>query len=198
MTMHESAAASKDLEHLARWLPVIEGRALVVAPRRADLAPRHDGRADSIDANDHALRRALEVLNRLEVLAASVEGPRHLLVLAYCYLWMGEVERAAWGAKFGGLDARIGMVFAAHRQRMAWLLNPAHTMGTMAAARSGAELREAAERAYAANEVLGDEVARLDLGRLREDVAATLADTERTMATLKRAREQTRVRGARR
>jgi hypothetical protein len=190
--------APEDLERLARWLPVLEGRALEVRPPHGAVSARHDGRPDAIDAHDHDLRRAIAALERLEALAAGADGGRHVLVLAYCYLWLGPQERHVWAVQFGGLDARIGLVFATRAQRMAWLLNPARTMGTMAAARWGTELREAAEQAYAAAAATGGLHPRLDLASVRAQVADQLAATEAAIAKLRRVREQNRVKGPRR
>ena len=197
MSSHRTWCAPHDLDCLARWLPVIEGRALELRPPHETTGPRHDGRPDGIDERDRELRRAIEVLERLEAVAAGPEGARHVVVLAYCYLWMGPEERRTWELKFGGLDARVGLVFAPQRQRMAWPLNPAHTIGTAAAARAGAELREAAVAAYETHALESGPFPRLPFATLREQIAGALDATAAAIAKLQRVRQQNRVHGRR-
>jgi hypothetical protein len=192
--MSAAPDARRDLELLAGWLPVLEGRALDLRPRRDGGAGRLEGRDDRIDARTASLRAALAALARLEAVAAAYATASHTLVLAYAYLVTGPAERAQWDGRYGGFDARLAMVLTTTSQRRAWLLNPAHSMATEAARSTGAALRTAAEAAYADCTPDG-RGPRLALATVRAQVTTLVSAADTEIATLNRVRQQNRVRG---
>jgi hypothetical protein len=145
-------SAATEFENLARHLPSIEGRAVatgldgvapVVGDGNSGGGTRINGRPDHVDSTNPDLARAYTTLDRLDTIAQHAGGIV-LDALVYRYLLCGPEERR----DADRFDERMGRVFANREQRIAWLLNPAKSVGENASRRSGKGLRERAVDAF--------------------------------------------------
>lgn len=59
--------------------------------------PVKDGRPDFVDANSSEFSRAVRCLRRLDMMAATAEGSKHLAVLMLAGWWHGQESRDRWG-----------------------------------------------------------------------------------------------------
>jgi len=130
----------RDMELLAKHLPTIVGSALDPEPKVAS-GKALSGRPDRVDERHMELDAACITLRRL----ATMEWKARL-VLVYAYLVCGIEARQ----RSAGFAARLGLVFATRSQRMAWLTQPAKSMGMSAATRLGEGLLKISVQAYAA------------------------------------------------
>lgn len=103
----------RDLEQLARWLPVIEGRAMSIEPQVRGSA--RDGRSDAVDERHHELQRAIAAHRYLETLPE-----RSREVLRYAYVRLGPEARL----KDELLHDKVGWAFVTKTQKAKWLLLP--------------------------------------------------------------------------
>lgn len=138
----------RDLELLARWGPVLEGRAASLDPRARTL--HTEGRADFIDEQHLSLHRALQVDARLRRLRASADGELHVAVLRFVYVeggpeWRKRVDPRADGQ---GLAAAVGRRFAPPEVVSAWERHSARSLRRTLPAKYGAPLLQRAIDAY--------------------------------------------------
>lgn len=153
MTIHAVARwfmVERDLELLARWLPVIEGRAASLEPvTRGGAVDK--GRGDLIDDRHCDLRRALVIHGRLCRLRALPEGELHLAVLRFVFLESGEVwrRRADPLLDGGGIAEVVGRRFAEPVVAARWATLPQRALRRALPRKYGQGLLDAATEAYA-------------------------------------------------
>lgn len=103
----------RDLEQLARWLPVIEGRAMNPEPQVRGSA--RDGRSDAVDDHHHALQRAIAAQRRLRAMPQAVYS-----VLLFAYVTCGPELRA----RLSDWYFEIGLASVSVEQRAKWAKLP--------------------------------------------------------------------------
>ncbi len=131
----ERAVPLSWLEHLARWLPTIEGRAMSIEPQ---IRGTRDGRSDSVDERHHELQRAIAAHRKLDTLPE-----RQREVLRYAYVRLGAEARG----REESLHDAIGWAFVTKEQRAKWLKLPT-ALRREAPRRHGRELLIAACAAW--------------------------------------------------
>lgn len=136
-----------DMEALARWLPVLFGRA-VNYDAQGGGTPLHGQRNDHIDAHHRdrrgGLRVALQTLARLEALVAA-EQDRHARVLWFAF---GQCGPELVLRHKGGRADLVAEHFATKEQKARWESRKSRVLRGVGPARYGQELLRGAVAAY--------------------------------------------------
>jgi hypothetical protein len=138
------------MDLLARWLPVIDGRAAPL--ERVARSGRVDrGRGELIDERNHELRRALTVHGRLGRVRALPGGARHLVVLRYVFLESGAEWRSRVDPRLdgGGVAEAVGRRFADPAVAARWATHPQRSLRKALPRKYGESLLDEAIEAYA-------------------------------------------------
>ena len=177
--------ADRDLDALARVLPMIDGRAMGIEPSIPS-GRAVDGRPDHVDAAD--LTRGFAALDRLAAVRAAPDGERVAGALVFVFLLASRETRA-----LPGFNERLGLAFALRSQRLEWLLNPSASMGEGGARESGTRLRDAAVAVF--QDAVLAPAAGLTPGwhsALRDAVLRRASEADADAKALRRTREQNR------
>ncbi len=139
-----------DMETLARWRSVMEGRAASL--ERVPSAATAGGRPDFIDARSHDVRRALRARERLRTLGLARDGTLHAAVLEFVYVtsgveWRRRVDPLGDGR---GVAEQVGLRFAPPEVVAGWSAMPRRGLRRTLPTRFGRELLDAAIDAYVA------------------------------------------------
>lgn len=144
------AMVERDMDLLARWLPVIDGRAAPLE-RVAQSGRVEQGRGEFVDERNHELRRALAVHGRLGRVRALPEGERHLVVLRYVFLESGAEWRSRVDPRLdgGGVAEAVGRRFADPAVAARWAAHPQRSLRKALPRKYGEALLDEAIEAYA-------------------------------------------------
>jgi len=144
------AVVERDMDLLARWLPVIQGRAAPLE-RVARSGCLDRGRGEFVDERSHELRRALAVHERLVRVRALPEGERHLVVLRYVFLESGAEWRCRVDPRLdgGGVAEAVGRRFAEPAVGARWAALPQRSLRKALPRKYGEALLDEAIEAYA-------------------------------------------------
>jgi hypothetical protein len=143
------ALVEQQLELLARWIPVIEGRAASLE-RAARSATVSNGRGDFVDEKHHELQRALVISDRLRRLRLLPHGERHVVVLEFVFLVSGAEWRRRSDPRLdgGGVAEAVGRRFANPAVVTRWDAHSQRSLRRALPRKYGQELLEAAIAAY--------------------------------------------------
>ena len=193
--------ATRDLDLLGRWLPLLEGSAAPLHVEHVDGGPVRDGRPDTIDRASGEFSRAVSALQVLEQLA-----PRHRAVLWYAYVATGAETREAYergevrirvdGRTFdvkppAGWLGRVALVASTDAARAALLLAREPSLRELRLRTLGARLLAEALGAYVAARCAPLAPGRrFDTARAREGVERANDAVDRAVIACTRARSK--------